>query len=119
MGNQAITPQREFLGLLSGVRGDRKMVGSGRTSKKSDEEEWVSRLIGAAVGKLCPRPKIGRVLFRFLDSETCVDRVRMGSLGLWNNCRCSRNSTDLVDRGGTTTAILPPNIDIITPLSGW
>ena len=59
MGNQAITPKREFLGLLSGVRGDRKMVGSGRTSKKSDEEEWMSELMDAAVGKLCSPLKVG------------------------------------------------------------
>ena len=70
--HQAIAAEREFLESLFGVRGDRRMVGSVRTFKKSDEEEWMSELMDAAVGKLCSPLKVGR---SFLSFAGYVKRV--------------------------------------------
>lgn len=57
--HQAIAAEREFLESLFNVRGDRRMVGSIRRFAASVEEEWMSELMDAAVGKLCTPLKVG------------------------------------------------------------
>lgn len=56
--HQAIAAEREFLESLFDIKGDRRMVGSVRKFSKSDEEEWMSELMDAAVGKLCSPLKV-------------------------------------------------------------
>lgn len=56
--HQAIAAEREFLEGLFGVRGDGRMVGSVRSFGESVEEEWMSELMDAAVGKLCTPLKV-------------------------------------------------------------
>ncbi|KAH8107098.1 oligomeric complex COG6 [Cristinia sonorae] len=56
--HQTIAAEREFLEGLFGVRGDGRMVGSVRTFTNSVEEEWMSELMDAAVGKLCTPLKV-------------------------------------------------------------
>lgn len=67
--HQAIAAEREFLESLFGVKGDRRMVGSVRNFSKSDEEEWMSELMDAAVGKLCSPLKV------------CIRYVKLDELG--------------------------------------
>lgn len=77
--HQAIAAEREFLEALFDVKGDGRMVGSVRTFKKSEEEEWMSELMDAAVGKLCTPLKV-RFTFsiRYLALET-ITLPRFGS----------------------------------------
>ena len=56
--HQVIAAEREFLESLFGLTGDRRMVGSVRTFKVSEEEEWIQELMDNAVGKLCVPLKV-------------------------------------------------------------
>lgn len=56
--HQAIAAEREFLESLFNIGGDRRMVGSIRRFAASVEEEWMSELMDAAVGKLCTPLKV-------------------------------------------------------------
>ncbi len=60
--HQAIAAEREFLEALFDIKGDGRMVGSVRTFNQSEEEEWTSELMDAAVGKLCSPLKVGWAL---------------------------------------------------------
>lgn len=57
--HQVIAAEREFLESLFGVTGDGRMVGSVRTFRVSEEEEWIKELMDSAVGKLCVPLKVG------------------------------------------------------------
>jgi conserved oligomeric Golgi complex subunit 6 len=56
--HQVIAAEREFLESLFGVKGDGRMVGSIRTFRVSEEEEWIRELMDNAVGKLCVPLKV-------------------------------------------------------------
>ena len=56
--HQVIAAEREFLESLFGLKGDRRMVGSVRTFKVSEEEEWMRELMDNAVAKLCVPLKV-------------------------------------------------------------
>lgn len=60
--HQVIAAECEFLESLFGVKGDGRMVGSVRTFRVSEEEEWIRELMDSAVGKLCVPLKV-RVFF--------------------------------------------------------
>lgn len=70
--HQTIAAEREFLESLFGVRTDGRMVGSVRTFKDSAEEEWMSELMDAAVGKLCTPLKVHQYLVHFMSLHTDV-----------------------------------------------
>ena len=56
--HQVIAAEREFLESLFGIKGDGRMVGSVRTFRVTEEEEWISELMDSAMGKLCVPLKV-------------------------------------------------------------
>ncbi|CCL99987.1 uncharacterized protein FIBRA_02012 [Fibroporia radiculosa] len=77
--HQAIAAEREFLESLFGVRGDGRMVGSVRRFRDSVEEEWMSELMDAAVGKLCSPLKI-RVQQTVKSQESGITSYKIANL---------------------------------------
>ncbi|CAL1705507.1 unnamed protein product [Somion occarium] len=77
--HQAIAAEREFLESLFGIKGDMRMVGSVRTFRKSDEEEWMSELMDAAVGKLSSSLKL-RVQQTVQSQESSITLFKIANL---------------------------------------
>ena len=50
--HQSIAGEREFLESLFGVKGERRMVGSVRQFKDSEEEVWIQELMDKAFERL-------------------------------------------------------------------
>ncbi|TFY57091.1 hypothetical protein EVJ58_g7236 [Rhodofomes roseus] len=77
--HQAIAAEREFLESLFDVRGDKRMVGSIRRFAASVEEEWMSELMDAAVGKLCTPLKV-RVQQTVRSQESSITSYKIANL---------------------------------------
>ncbi|TCD67043.1 Golgi transport complex subunit 6 [Steccherinum ochraceum] len=77
--HQTIAGEREFLEGLFGVRGDGRMVGSVRTFKESAEEEYMSELMDAAVGKLCTPLKV-RIQQTVRSQESSITLYKISNL---------------------------------------
>ncbi|KAI0720424.1 oligomeric complex COG6 [Fomitopsis betulina] len=77
--HQAIAAEREFLESLFNIGGDRRMVGSIRRFAASVEEEWMSELMDAAVGKLCTPLKV-RVQQTVRSQESSITSYKIANL---------------------------------------
>ncbi|THH31107.1 hypothetical protein EUX98_g3063 [Antrodiella citrinella] len=77
--HQSIAAEREFLEGLFGVRSDGRMVGSVRSFKQSVEEEWMTELMDAAVGKLCTPLKV-RVQQTVRSQESSITLYKIANL---------------------------------------
>jgi hypothetical protein len=89
--HQVIAAEREFLESLFGVKGDGRMVGSVRSFRVSEEEEWIKELMDSAVGKLCVplkvqhSPKDSCLLLKCFPTGPCT-----------TNCAVTRKQYHLV-----------------------
>ncbi|GBE81891.1 Conserved oligomeric Golgi complex subunit 6 [Sparassis crispa] len=77
--HQAIAAEHEFLESLFGVRADGRMVGSVRQFGDSVEEELISELMNAAVGKLCTPLKV-RVQQTVRSQESSITLYKIANL---------------------------------------
>ncbi|KAF9819733.1 hypothetical protein IEO21_01824 [Rhodonia placenta] len=128
--HQAIAAEREFLEGLFGVRGDGRMVGSVRSFGESVEEEWMSELMDAAVGKLCTplkessitSYKIANLLqFYLLTMQRTIGETTVLSQTLKDLTKLAYQVFyDAIDTEGRSLLRVPPDIDdmsVSPPLS--
>jgi conserved oligomeric Golgi complex subunit 6 len=76
--HQAVAAEREFLDALFGVK-DARMVGSVRTFRGTEEEEYVRALLDGAVDKLCG-PLKARVLQTIRSQESAIVAYKVANL---------------------------------------
>lgn len=108
--HQAIAAEREFLEALFGVKGDGRMVGSVRNFEKSEEEEWMSELMNAAVGKLSNPLKV-RVQQTIRSQESSITLYKIANLLYFYSLTMRRTIGP--------DALLSKTLTEITDLSHW
>ncbi|EIN07029.1 oligomeric complex COG6 [Punctularia strigosozonata HHB-11173 SS5] len=76
--HQAVAAEREFLDALFGIK-DARMVGSVRTFRATEEEEYIRALMDGAVGKLCG-PLKARVQQTVRSQESAIVAYKVANL---------------------------------------